>query len=81
VSEPPPEYRLSKNADLTRLLAAWDSFAAKVRERLAAFHPVYGNAWCKRGIDDNFQEAQAEALDLAAYGFFAWVLLRTTEHK
>ena len=60
--------------ELSDLLAAWDSFSARVRERLTAWHEQYGEAWRSRGRRGNLREAGAEALDLAAYGFFAWLV-------
>lgn len=69
-----------RDNSIPNILAAWDSFSARVRERLEAGHEQYGEAWQKRGAEGNLREAQAEALDLAAYGFFAWLLAAGKPH-
>ena len=61
-------------AELSRLLAAWEDFSAQVKERLIQGQGRYGQAWEGRGQAGNLREAQAEALDLAAYGFLAWLV-------
>jgi len=73
MSEDPRPYG-GRDDELEELLARWDAFAAAVRSRLAAGREHYGSAWRARGKDGNLREAGDEAADLAAYGFFAWLV-------
>jgi len=75
VSEDPRAYR-GGCGELAEVLGRWDAFAASVRARLAAGHDQYGSAWQSRGVEGNLREAGDEAADLAAYAFFAWVLMQ-----
>jgi len=60
-------------------LDAFDSFAARVRERLEAGRDAYGDRSFERPSSELLGELQQEALDLAGWGFVLWARLRRFE--
>ena len=58
------------NGDLGMLLAAFDAFCARARQRLVDGHQVYRDQWRRR---DNLAALQEESADAFVYGFFDWL--------
>jgi hypothetical protein len=58
-------------------LAPWPAFAAAVRARLDAGARQYGDRSFARPPGELVGELEAEALDLAGWGFVLWSRLRT----